>query len=43
MTTVDLIGCDAQSLAYDPSLKIGREEPIVPTDDASGRKVGPLL
>ena len=41
VAAVHLIGNDAQPLAHDPPLEVGREEPIVAAQEEPGRYVGP--
>ena len=38
---VHLVGLDAEALAHDPALEVGREEAVVATQQEPGRHVGP--
>src|SRR5438270_9913500 len=43
VTALHLVGQDAEALAYDPALEVGREEPIVTTQQEARRHVGPRV
>src|SRR5437764_6552717 len=43
VTALHLVGDDAEALAHDPALELGREEPIVTTEQEARRHVGPRI